>query len=337
MAPQSRGKKGDDIPAAAKEGTTSIKGFVGGLASGLTKVAVGQPFDIIKTRLQCSPLGTYRGPLDCLGQIAKREGLLSLYKGSSPPAVGWAFADSVLMGSLHTYRLTLSRWYGYGEGTGKRLPTHLHALAGLGAGATNSLVMTPIETLKSKLQMQTQRTTIHIPGRGRVETVKREFSGPIDCIMQTVRQQGVLGLWKTLPITMIFRANFAVMFGGYDFFQRQFEKLKGTKYELGSGISTFLSGGLAAEFFWLAALPADTVKNRMMADSLYNPRYPNIRTAFLSVWNERGPNASTLTRIRSFYKGCSVALLRAFPTNAAALFAFETAMHLMGAEKTTTK
>jgi hypothetical protein len=28
---------------------------------------------------------------------------------------------------------------------------------------------------------------------------------------------------------------------------------------------------------------------------------------------------------------------RAFPTNAAALFAFETAMHFMGAEKTTTK
>lgn len=314
-----------------------MKGFVGGLASGLTKVAVGQPFDLIKVRMQCSPLGMYRGPLDCVTQVVRKESILSLYKGSSPPAVGWALADSVLMGSLHTYRLTLSRWYGYGEGTGKRLPTHLHALAGLGAGWTNSLVMTPIELIKARLQMQLHRTTIHIPGQTHAEAVKREFTGPIDCARQTIRHSGVRGLWHSLPATLIFRSNFAVMFGGYDFFQRQFERLNGTPYELSSWIATFLSGGLAAEFFWLAALPADTVKNRMMADSLYNPRYANIKQSFLSVWNEQGPQVSLFCRIRSFYKGTSVALLRAFPTNAAALLAFETAMYLVGAEKTTTK
>lgn len=316
---------------------------MGGVASGLTKLAVGHPFDTVKVRLQCSPPGTYRSPLDCVMQIARRESLLSLYKGATPPALGWAFADSVLMGSLHTYRLTLSRWYGYGEGTGRRLPTSLHALAGLGAGWTNSFVMTPIELIKARLQMQLQRTSISIPSRhhgaaaaGKT-VIKTEFAGPLDCVMQTVRHSGVLGLWHSLGATLIFRSHFAVMFGGYDFFQRQFESLNGTPYELSSGMATFLSGGCAAEFFWLTGMPADTVKNRMMADSLRDPRYPTIRAAFLSVWNEPGPHAHVLQRIRCFYKGTSVALLRAFPTNAAALFAFETAMHFMGAEKTTTK
>lgn len=277
MAPRSGGKateaatqpdsSSSPSSGAAQEGSASIKGFGGGLASGLTKLAVGHPFDTVKVRLQCSPLGTYRNPMDCVGQIARREGLLSLYKGATPPAVGWAFADSVLMGSLHTYRLTLSRYFGYGEGTGRRLPTHLHALAGLGAGWTNSLVMTPIELIKARLQMQLQRTQLVRSGAGGSAKVKPEFAGPIDCARQTVRHRGVFGLWHSLPATVVFRSTFAVMFGGYDFFQRQFEKLNGTRYELSSGMATFLSGGLAAEFFWLTALPADTVKNRMMADS----------------------------------------------------------------------
>lgn len=41
---------------------------------------------------------------------------------------------------------------------------------------------------------------------------------------------------------------------------RQFEGLIGTPYELSSGMATFLSGGLAAELFWLAAMPADSIK-----------------------------------------------------------------------------
>lgn len=50
-----------------------IKGFVAGTASGLTKLAIGHPFDTIKLRVQCSPPGVYTGPLDCLLQTIKKE------------------------------------------------------------------------------------------------------------------------------------------------------------------------------------------------------------------------------------------------------------------------
>ncbi|MCO5586168.1 hypothetical protein L7F22_040107 [Adiantum nelumboides] len=352
MAPQSRGKAAAAAEAPPpKEGSASLKGFVGGVASGLTKLAVGHPFDTIKVRLQCSPVGTYKGPMDCIMQMARRESLLGLYKGASPPAVGWAVADSVLMGSLHTYRLGLSRLTGVGEGTGKRLPSSLHAVAGLGAGLTNSLVMVPIELIKARLQMQQQRVGLHLPrlssasvsgagaGAGAAaaaaaqQGAKVHFTGPIDCAMQTIRHGGITALWHALPATLLFRANFAFMFGSYDVLQRSFEKLKGTRYEISPALSTFLAGGLGAEVFWLFAFPFDTVKNRMMADNLYAPRYPTMKDAFRSVWIQKGPQASVVARIGSFYTGFLVCLIRAFPTNAAAIFAFETAMHFMGAEK----
>jgi solute carrier family 25 carnitine/acylcarnitine transporter 20/29 len=37
---------------------------------------------MIKVRLQCSPVGTYAGPLDALKKTVGAEGLRALYKGA---------------------------------------------------------------------------------------------------------------------------------------------------------------------------------------------------------------------------------------------------------------
>lgn len=54
----------------------------------------------VKTRMQCMPIGTYSGPLECVTNIVRKEGLRALYKGASPPAIGWAITDAILLGSL---------------------------------------------------------------------------------------------------------------------------------------------------------------------------------------------------------------------------------------------
>jgi len=67
------------------------------------------------------------------------QGVLGLYKGATPPAVGWAAIDSVLLGSLHNYRLFLVR-HGMTEPTPgsaiERLTLFGHGVAGLLAGCT---------------------------------------------------------------------------------------------------------------------------------------------------------------------------------------------------------
>lgn len=313
----------------------SLKGFVGGTVSGLTKLLVGHPFDTIKVRMQCSPYGTYTGPLDCFLQLARRESLLGLYKGATPPALGWAITDSVLLGSLHNYRRFFARLTNpnFEDDSGKGLDVKYHALAGLLAGWTNSFVTTPVELVKAKLQMQTQRVTLHLPGQPAATTVAKEFTGPLDCVRQIISQRGFFGLWHALPATLLFRSSFAAMFGSYEYFQRQFSSWKGTSWELSRGTITFISGGLGAEVFWLTAFPADVIKNRMMADNIKEPKFRDIRSAWVSVWNSRGKDVRWWWKVRGVYTGFLPCLLRAFPTNAAALFAFETAMRFMGAEK----
>ncbi|KAG6832319.1 hypothetical protein H0H92_003552 [Tricholoma furcatifolium] len=71
----------------------------------------------------------------------RTKGPLALYKGATPPAVGWAAIDSVLLGSLHNYRLFLVQ-YGMTESTPltgtPRLTLMGHGIAGLFAGLTST-------------------------------------------------------------------------------------------------------------------------------------------------------------------------------------------------------
>ena len=67
------------------------------------------------------------------------QSVFALYKGATPPAVGWAAIDSLLLGSLHNYRLFLIR-QGLTEpipgSDKKRLTIVGHGIAGLFAGWT---------------------------------------------------------------------------------------------------------------------------------------------------------------------------------------------------------
>lgn len=82
-----------------------IKDILSGTTGGVAQVLVGQPFDIVKVRLQTAPEGMYRGMspasaasplllsdtysapgvLDCAKQILVKEGPIGFYKVCSPP------------------------------------------------------------------------------------------------------------------------------------------------------------------------------------------------------------------------------------------------------------
>lgn len=58
----------------------TVKDLTAGTAGGIAQVLVGQPFDIVKVRMQTSAKGTYRGMLHCAGGILTNEGPFAFYK-----------------------------------------------------------------------------------------------------------------------------------------------------------------------------------------------------------------------------------------------------------------
>ncbi|GAA5904900.1 hypothetical protein JCM6882_003236 [Rhodosporidiobolus microsporus] len=314
----------DDVKAREKgkkkdEGWIDLKGFAAGTASGVTKLVVGHPFDVIKVRLQCSVPGTYAGPMDALKQTVRREGALALYKGATPPLIGWTISDS-MMGSLHQYRVIIAKWEsgmrsgwrdegaavgkdGKPEGLGLSLGGHF--LSGFLAGQTVCFVAAPTEHLKARLQMQTVGPKL--------------YSGPLDCAKKVVEARGVKGLWTGLGGTMLFRGWMGVMFLTYELnlrFLRRFAP------DMNKGTANFLAGGMASNAFWISAFPFDAVKNRIMIQDLHNPKYRTWRECARGIYLEGG--------VKAFYRGFLPGILRAFPTNASALFVWEGVMRWMG-------
>ncbi|KAK7694768.1 hypothetical protein QCA50_001956 [Cerrena zonata] len=115
------------------------------------------------------------------------------------------------------------------------------------------------------------------------------------------------------------------MFGSFEGLMRLCTKLQGTSLEMSTGTANFISGGLGSFAFWFMAIPADNVKNRMMAVPLSDAR-PTFRGTVRLIYTTIG--------LRGFFAGLTPCLLRAFPSNACAFYVYEGLMRGFGAEKT---
>ncbi|MCJ1386193.1 hypothetical protein MMC17_009319 [Xylographa soralifera] len=302
----------------------NYNGFIAGVFSGIAKLSVGHPFDTIKVRLQTTERTQFKGPLDCLLQTVRNEGVRGLYKGATPPLVGWMFMDSIMLGSLTYYRRLLLEnvfthenvrryrppiiWNSESsmEQPTHRLPTGGHAIAGLMAGFTVSFIAAPVEHVKARLQIQ-YAANKH----------QRLYSGPIDCTKKILRAHGLPGLYHGLASTLIFRSFFFIWWGSYDLLSRALT----THTALSTPSINFWAGGLSAQLFWIASYPSDVVKQRVMTDPLGGSlgdgerRFRGWRDAARAVWLRDGA--------RGFWRGFVPCFLRAFPANAVALVAFE--------------
>ncbi|KAF8417849.1 mitochondrial carrier domain-containing protein [Tirmania nivea] len=316
LSPKARKKQ------TQKHGPHPYKGFVAGIFSGMAKLPVGHPFDTLKVRLQTSPPSHFAGPIDCLKKTIQKEGVRGLYKGTTPPLVGWMFMDSIMLGSMTQYRNLLRRYYyspAHNLPSTSPLPHIGNAIAGIGAGWTVSFVAAPVEHIKARLQVQYH------------DARKQPFyPGPIAAIKHIGMSHGIRGLYHGLLSTLLFRSHFAGFWFWYSHLTDQLKKLT----SLSDPAINFWAGGFASQGFWLTSYPFDVVKQRVMTDRIKlwtgkdgyggGEKYGrNWMRAARGVYEEGGAGW------RGFWRGFMPCFLRAFPANACAIVAFEGVMRTL--------
>ncbi|KAI1104747.1 mitochondrial carrier [Jackrogersella minutella] len=314
----------------------NYKGFVAGVFSGIAKLSVGHPFDTIKVRLQTTDPSRFSGPLQCVVQTVRNEGVRGLYKGATPPLVGWMFMDSIMLGSLTVYRRLLAERVFQRHLTphppsvplGARpetegaiaatshaaahLPSYGHGLAGVMAGSTVSFIAAPVEHVKARLQIQYS-----------ARKAERLYSGPVDCVRKIYGAHGLPGVYKGFCATLLFRSFFFFWWASYDVLSRAL----GDRTNLSAPAINFWAGGLSAQVFWITSYPSDVVKQRIMTDPMGGklndgtPRFKTWWQAAQSVYREGGA--------KGYWRGFLPCFLRAFPANAMALVAFEGVMRAL--------
>lgn len=276
------------------------------------------PFDTVKVRLQSQPSNLplrYTGPLDCFRQSIKADGFLGLYRGISAPLAGAALENSSLF-----YFERLGRDLVYASGAiPKHEPLPLPALYFTGAfsGAFTSLVLTPIELVKCKIQ---------VPAAA--EGKKTPHLRPIPVIKDIYRHHGLLGFFHGGVGTLIREAGGgAAWFGAKETISKMFYdrgvSLATTDEEKKSVLSRPLplwqqavagaSGGVSYNFLFF---PADTIKSRMqtapVGDSVQGRSFV---AEGVSLWKQHG--------LRGMYRGCGITCMRSAPSSAFIFIVFD--------------
>lgn len=138
----------------------ATKEIVFGSIAGMVSEVFEYPFDLAKVRLQAqllSPGGgasdglKFRGPMDCLMQTWRDEGVRGFYRGIGAPLAGSMAVTAALFLSYGSFQSVIQKTK---RDTSSPLSMGQLGIAAAGAGAVASFVLTPIELVKCKMQVQ---------------------------------------------------------------------------------------------------------------------------------------------------------------------------------------
>jgi solute carrier family 25 (mitochondrial carnitine/acylcarnitine transporter), member 20/29 len=171
---------------------------------GVLQLIVGHPLDTMKVNMQTNH--ELKGLGDVFKHILTKDGPKGFYKGVASPLFGFTAFNAILFAS-----------YGVGNRIARGslpesqlLPYHRVAFAAAFAGVCATLIESPMDLFKAKVQ--SQRPDIN---------GKLQYKGTFDCVAQVARQNGIRGVYQGFPATLLrnLPAN-ACYFVGYEWMKR---------------------------------------------------------------------------------------------------------------------
>ena len=273
---------GDD----SKDG---LRDLLSGMISGFICKFFDYPLDTIKVLQQTRPDVT--GPIDCVRKVHAERGLASLYQGLAAPLVGCMVELSLIFASFGYIKKALGA---QDESRSTQVPVWKVWLSGAFAGIMSAFVLTPVELIKCRLQVQ--------------QSGIQQYRGPIDCVIKSAKEEGVTGLWKG-NVSCLARElpGNAAWFGVYHSImmavQRRFAiEERGAVPTKWSAVA----GAASGVAYWSIPYPADTVKSRVQTDARYKGQ--GFVVVLRSILREEG--------LRGLYRGCAITCAFAAPRHA---------------------
>ncbi len=353
-------------PQMQSQTLEAVKDIAFGSTAGVLGKFVEYPFDTIKVRLQSQPTSPLspnplHSPLDAFSAAWRSsEGpLKNLYRGISAPLLGAAvetsslffsyrIAQDILVATIPSIR-TLETNTGNGKAN---LPFSALLFAGAASGAFTSLLLTPIELVKCK--MQVPLPTSHLASD--LGYTSPKSPGPVQLVKQIFKSQGLLGFWHGQLGTLIRETGgSAAWFGSYEGVKILFEHYNNKSARSHSNIGQYsmnswtdeqvptasssssssssssttvpqqlLAGATAGVSYNFFFYPADTIKSRMQTEEAAIPgsRQMTFLGTARELWRQQG--------LKGFYRGCGITVFRAAPSSAIIFSIYEELRRMFG-------
>jgi len=300
------------------EAIATLKDLTAGTIGGCAGIIAGQPLDTVKVRMQTQDKGNiiFRGPVDCFLKTVKLEGPRALFKGMSSPLVGNAPMQALTFGAYGNMRRVLEGMFPIPSRNSKvrEAPPYFHLyVAGCWAGLAQCVVASPVELVKCKLQIQRDATVAGVPVR---------YSGPWDCLRQSIRANGLFAgmyrgwwptFWRDCP-------SYGLYFCTFEFLKHHL-----TPKELDAKPSMpvlLFAGGVTGVMTWASTYPFDVCKSIVQTLPEGTPK-EHVRMSYIFSTNSRKHG------YRFFLEGIGVTLVRAIPANAVTLMVYEYSLNYL--------
>ncbi|KAG5279867.1 hypothetical protein AALO_G00082420 [Alosa alosa] len=213
---------------------------VAGAVGSMTAMSVFFPLDTARIRLQVDENRKSKSTPLILAEIAKEEGVLSLYRGWFPVISSLCCSNFVYFYTFNTLKRALVK--------GRSRPGK-DLLMGIISGAVNVLLTTPMWVVNTRLKLQGAKFRNE-------ELQQTHYSGIFDAFSQIIANEGVGTLWNgTLP-SLVLVLNPAVQFMFYEAMKRR----AGQGGRRISSMEIFLIGAIAKAIATSATYPLQTVQ-----------------------------------------------------------------------------
>lgn len=198
---------------------------------------------------------------------------------------------------------------GYEGGTTSGDDDRRHSLkvliCGMAAGAVQSLFLCPMEHVKCRLQVDTDR----------------RHRGAVDLCASIVREHGVVGLNRGMGATLWREApSFGIYFVTYDVAKERVEGIAAGRIGVDDGavqpsharayVASALAGGISGALAWLVTYPFDVIKTQIQTSPIDGGRYTRMGT-----WAV-GRELVRKHGWRHLFRGLGITLFGAVPVNA---------------------
>jgi len=254
--------------------------MMGGVAAAVSKT-IAAPIERVKLLIQnqgalvaSGRLAVpYKGITDCFVRTYADEGFASFWRGNGTnvlryfptQALNFAFKDSFKKLVVWKKNDHFGLW------------VLGNIASGAAAGASSSVFVYSLDFARTRLSADAKSA-----GKGG----SRQFSGLVDVYRQTLRTDGVVGLYRGFGASVVGICVYrGLYFGGYDSIRDTV--LVGSLK--GNFLASFLVGWFCTTGASLAAYPLDTVRRRMMMTTGTGMRYKSTIDAFRHIIVHEGP------------------------------------------------
>ncbi|KAF2397498.1 mitochondrial carrier protein-like protein rim2 [Trichodelitschia bisporula] len=320
--------------------------FLAGGAGGMTSATLTAPLDVLKTRLQSdyykqqlqasratrgipnpstmsftrSSLLHIRETFQILFAIPRAEGWRALFKGLGPNLIGVVPARAINFYSYGNGKKFISNYFNNGQEA-----AWVHLIAAASAGLITGTATNPIWLVKTRLQLDKSHAR---EGGG------REYKNALDCVVKTVRHEGIRGLYRGLSASYLGVSESTLQWVLYEQGKRKLAlreerlvasgRLRTAWDDTVSYTGNMFVAGSAKLFAAIITYPHEVVRTRLRQAPMQNGRlkYTGLAQCFKLIFIEEG--------IAGLYGGLIPHMMRVVPSAAIMFGVYEAGLRVLG-------